>query len=175
MKEKDNNLFSIKEMYAKYRRDTKDPIPYNQYKKVIYLWNKLIVEKIMEGYKFKAPYSLGIFEILRCDRNHGRKIKDWGESNKLKQRILDRGGIPLEVFKDEEGNIIGNNGGENWLVYHVDDNYLKFNWYKTNASRYIKNLLRYKFQCTDGNKKSIRKLKDKPLKELYYGYNTNIV
>lgn len=166
-----NYLYSTKDFYSRYRKDTDKLISYNTYKRVVYLWNQLIVKKIMEGFKFEAPHSMGIFEILRCDRNHSVKIPDWGASNKLKEEIIARGDIPLEYYKNEKGEITGDNGGANWIVYFTDDTYLKFNWYKTIATRCVSNSLYYKFQCTDGNKKLIRKIKNNPLQELHYKYN----
>lgn len=83
------------------------------------------------GYEYRLPYEGSILRIVKNkrrikvteDNNTIKGAVNWGESNKLKARLLEEGKVLYECKKDETGKIILDNGGEKWLVYHTDDFY----------------------------------------------------
>ena len=58
------------------------------------------------------PANLGTLAIYIA--THVKPRIDWGESNKMKQCILDEGGIPKNI---------ANPDGEKWLIYRTDKDY----------------------------------------------------
>lgn len=126
------------------------------YKYVIKTFNKRIVEKILEGYKFNLGANLGFIAIKRLKRNHNRLSINWGASKKLKKEIIERGGIPYNKETAPDG--------EKWFVYYTDD--YKHLWFWKRSWCTVKNKSFYAFRPTTGKSGNIKKLvkyiKDNP-------------
>lgn len=150
---------NLSDLYKVYKKDGGE-LPYNKYKEVMNVFVKNIMTKIMiTGYRFSMPYHCGLMQVIQLERKV--KIKDngnikgsvdWGESNKLKQKIIDDGGLPLKMFKDDKGNIVGDNGGQAWICYFTTPTYFKWAW---TAHINMKNCLRYTFDVTRDNSNTL--------------------
>lgn len=118
----------------KYYRNNKGTLSYDLFKEIVSLFNQRLSERINRGYGFKMPYNLFKLEAVRATRLIKKSKKsgklllavNWGESNKIKAEILSRGGFLYEEYQDEQGVKIGDNGGEEWLVYHTDGSF--YHW-----------------------------------------------
>ena len=87
-----------------------------------------------------------------------------------KAKLIAEGRLPLEYHKDDHGNIIGDNGGEPWMIYYIDLNVFRFSWWKHRVKNNdlngsymypIKTIPSYYFRPTKDN----RLLLNKTLKE----------
>lgn len=127
------NNYYCKDIYRFYKING-GKLSYSSFKSIIAEHNKLVSNLIMDtGYHFHIPHFLGIIRIFRTKRhikiNEAGNIVgavNWGESNKLKAKLIEEGKTPYETIKDNNGKVISDNGGEKWLVYHVDEFY--YNW-----------------------------------------------
>ena len=120
-------------------------LDYETFKEVIYKYNKLAVEQLIEGEVLNLNEKLGYLYILKVNRMN--KAVDWEESKKFKQVLLDQGKVP----KDED-----NPDGENWLVYFQSNYYLMWNWQKKfeRTSR-VRNCMVYGFYPTTTSSKGV--------------------
>ena len=86
---------------------------------------------------------------------------------KEKQRIIDEGGTPYESIKDENGKVIGDNGGEHYFVYLTDDTYY---WLNLGHDRKLKvGINKYKFiPFRSFNYRRQRKIKENESIKLRY-------
>lgn len=101
-----------------------------EYETIIFAFIDLLKDKILlDQYLFCG----GIFNLnlTRKPRNFENKRTDFGASKKAKEAVIARGGIPYKSIRNEEGRIIGNNGGESYLIYHTDDSYIKISKFYT--------------------------------------------
>jgi hypothetical protein len=135
-------------------------LAYDVYKEIIFTFHKKMINAcISTGNEWHLQSHLGRISIIRAKRKFTvledgsiRGSVDWGESNKKKKRILDSGQLPLEVYKDEKGNKVGDNGGVPWLCYFTDTYY--YLW-KYTPNLYLSNSLDYKFSMSWANTKKL--------------------
>lgn len=116
--------------------------------------NEISDEIVYKGYTFKIGCGLGVVRIRKVltDKRIKKRI-NWNESNKKKKEILARGGIPYKVLvRDEEGNILEDNGGEYWHVYFTGA--FDYLWYWSKNRNIMLNSAYYKFRPTIYNNTS---------------------
>jgi len=120
-------------------------LDYETFKKVIYKYNKLAVDQLIEGEVPNLNEKLGYLYILKVNRLN--KAVDWEESKKFKLELLDQGKTPKDKDHPE---------GENWLVYFESNYYLMWNWQKKfeRTSR-VRNCTVYGFYPTTTSGKGI--------------------
>lgn len=115
---------------------------------------KLIGEEIIYNkYRLYLGSGLGFLKLCKVERNLSKKKIDFISSNKIKEEILTRGGIPYKEIGgwDEEKQEYKNNGGEKWIVYYTDEYYPIFHWSaykrksKINSSKYFLLFFNLKF------------------------------
>lgn len=109
-----------------------------------YWFNREIGNHILRGgvYNFGQGLSkLGISYVLRSP--NAKPVVDWGESNKLKQRLIDEGYTPKS--KD-------NPDGIKWLLYRTDEGYCFWKWLKRES--FAPNKKMYKFRSIATNNES---------------------
>lgn len=140
---------NIRRLYSDYLNLGGD-IDYQTYKEVLISFNTYIMDKIMEGYIFNMKNLLSSVCIIRIDRNFEKPTVNWPKSNKRKKQILDGGG---KLYDKNTGE------GEKWIVYYVDDYYLRFYWNKFKCR--IKNKSIYTFKPTRGKYGNVEKLVEK--------------
>lgn len=151
--------YNLQDLYKIYIREG-GILSYNKYKEVVSSFMKKLIEKIIKtGYEFSMPYHCGLIKVIQLERKYSitergtvRGAIDWGESNKLKAEIIERGEIPLVNHRDEDNNITGNNGGVEWLCYHTSTTYFSWIW---TAHISMKNCLRYTFDITQTNSRKL--------------------
>lgn len=137
-------------------------VSYQVFKKILDSYFKKVTDACVdEGLGLNFRSNLGFLCVHQYIREPKLKengnisaFVNWKESNSLKQSIIDKGGIPLEVYKDNKGNIIGNNGGEAWLVYFTNTNFFK--WLYT-PNLYLKGHANVTFKISWGNTKKLAK------------------
>jgi len=115
-----------------------------QFNKILSAFNEAFMKEcIHEGGRQNIGGTLGFIQIFRrANKAKGeyRMRVDFPSSAKIKKEIIAKGGIPFKNEKDEFGNIIGNNGGEKWLVYYTSEEpSLTMRWLKHKfAPKYYK-------------------------------------
>ena len=148
---------NIRRLYQDYI-DSGGKVDYETYKEVIISYNNQVMEKITDGYIFNMGNLLSSICVVKIDRNFEKPTVDWPASNRRKQKILDSG---AKLYDSKTGE------GEKWIVYYLDDYYVRFYWNKYKCR--IKNKSIYKFQPTRGKygnkEKLVSKLNDD---ELHY-------
>lgn len=142
-------------------------INYKEFKVIIENMNKKVCIDIIEGKSLKLGYNLGYIYIKEFKRKfkiseNGKynTRKNWGESKRRKKQLLSEGRLPIKYYKDETGKIVGNNGGEEWIIYYTEDNILRFSWWKmiinniTTNKKFnpLKNISTYLFKPTKDNR-----------------------
>lgn len=109
-----------------------------------YWFNREIGNHILRSgvYNFGQGLSkLGISYVLRS--KNAKPVVDWGESNKLKQRLIEQGYTP----KSKE-----NPDGVKWLLYRTDEGYCFWKWLKKES--FAPNKKMYKFRAIATNNES---------------------
>jgi hypothetical protein len=109
-----------------------------------YWFNREIGNHILRGgvYNFGQGLSkLGISYVLRS--KNAKPVVDWGESKKLKQRLIEQGYTP----KSQD-----NPDGVKWLLYRTDEGYSFWKWLKRES--FAPNKKMYKFRSIATNNES---------------------
>lgn len=134
---------------------------YKQFFETLDEFHKDISYKVNRGYKYRPNERLGVFNIIK-DIRKGKTI-DWGKSNKVKQSIIDAGGIPYNKETAPEG--------EMWHIYYEDNSYFKWVWFKEGkAINFIKNIKYYFFRpCTKNRRSIAQAIKEDELVTEIYG------
>lgn len=126
------------------------------YKKIISKFNAKVIDKIIyDNYYFSINPLFGSIGVVQNENKNLRP--DWGRSNKLRQEIIDRGGIP---YIKEEAEKDPNYKGEKWLVYHPSIDFF-IQWHtKYVAKKYNPVLGDYKFKPARGKVSIVTKLNE---------------
>jgi len=130
IKEKETEILKLLEAYIQIRDKVnslkfvnknikKDLISYKKYSFVLKRFNDLLIDKLVEGYKFNPGYYLGSIYVKQ--KPQSSNAINWKESNEAKAKLIEDGKLPLKKFKDENGKITGDNGGIEWLVFRKAD------------------------------------------------------
>lgn len=133
-------------------------------------FNKEIISQIIEGKTFKMGFLLGTIQVIEKDRKYKKSkngvihtTRDWIASNKKRQEIIDKGGIPYKAIKDENGMIIGDNGGEKWFIYKTSESTVAFYWNKRAGKKndefapLLYNIEVFTYKPLDDNNKKLSK------------------
>lgn len=121
---------------------------YKQFFEVLNEYHRGISEAIIKGYSHSPNGQLGNFKILKDIRR--RKTINWGESNKLKQNIIDTGGTPYNKETAPHGDM--------WFVLFEDNEYFKWIWDKTTPVKFVKNSKYYVFRACTKNRRTVGKV-----------------
>lgn len=117
-------MVTTKDIYQTF--DLKDKIEYKLFFKIIDKYNEKIIDSIIEGETFDFGFAIGLLSVIEKERKvHSIK---WKESLEKKQRLIEEGRLPLAKLKDSDNKIIGDNGGEEWMIYNMKDSVLRFYW-----------------------------------------------
>lgn len=123
----------IKDLYEEHYNGSKD---FKTYKEVISIFNKKVFQLMIEKNEaLPLGAFLGSISIIespvkiKTGKNNGNinTMIDWKLSNEKKRKLLSEGKTPLKKEK-VEGKIIGDNGGEEWLIYKIVDSIAKYHW-----------------------------------------------
>lgn len=101
-------------------------------------------------YFFTLTKGLGVLAVKVVKRHLRKSHIDHHASFQYKKELIEKGLTPLEHYRDSEGNIIGNNGGEEWLVYRTDESYRLCRWIKKWQYVKHKNAKYYRFKAAGG-------------------------
>ena len=111
-------------------------------------FNIMIIDYILDGKEFNMGYNLSTLSIVRMERDPRSPAIDWGESNKYKAELIEKG---EELYNKETDQ------GIKWQLYYTDKEYLKYYWRKGKCK--VKNKSVYRFDATRGIKGNKGKLK----------------
>ena len=111
-------------------------------------FNIMIIDYILDGKEFNMGSNLSTLSIVRMERDPRSPAIDWGESNKYKAELIEKG---EELYSKETGQ------GVKWQLYYTDKEYLKYYWRKGKCK--VKNKSVYRFDATRGIKGNKGKLK----------------
>lgn len=117
-----HNMKQMYEFFCKLHPD--EDIPFILFRETITRYNKMLLERILNGEKVMLGSGLGAIVILKNKRSFNKRMIDWGETNRLKR---------------EEGI--------NKYVYFTDDTWVKFYWHRLSK---IGNRSVYRFVPTKG-------------------------
>lgn len=140
-----DKTISTAKMYEGY----KGPHSKETFKKVCKEFNKQVIEFLIEGYSFELGHHLASFKIVRCERSFKKPRVNWGESNKLKAKLLEEG---KQLYDSKTGE------GEQWIVFFTDDFFCKVHWEKYRCK--VPNKSAYEFVPSRGLKGLSTKLKE---------------
>ena len=158
-------------MYESYPR--KKHISYRTFCDIIKTFNKKCTERIIEedavldmgfdlGNIMKVEHKL----MPRIGTTNGnlRASINWPASHQKKKDIIARGGTPLQMIKDENGKILGDNGGEEWMIYYTDNKSVRLVWRRysyidTDGFEVfpVRKCRRYHYKPADDFKKAVAK------------------
>ncbi len=111
-------------------------------------FNIMIIDYILDGKEFNMGSNLSTLSIVRMERDPRSPAIDWGESNKYKAELIEKG---KELYNKETDQ------GIKWQLYYTDKEYLKYYWRKGKCK--VKNKSVYRFDATRGIKGNKGKLK----------------
>ncbi len=111
-------------------------------------FNIMIIDYILDGKEFNMGSNLSTLSIVRMERDPRSPAIDWGESNKYKAELIEKG---EELYNKETDQ------GVKWQLYYTDKEYLKYYWRKGKCK--VKNKSVYRFDATRGIKGNKGKLK----------------
>ena len=122
------------------------------YKAVIRSFNLKLIQSMIEGYKFAPGFNCGTFQIVKRKRKFKSNAAgvilnniNWGESNKIKARLLDEG---KTIYSKD------NPEGERWFVYFTSEYELYWRWNKPHSSK--DNYIIYAFAFTQSRSGCIK-------------------
>ncbi len=110
-------------------------------------FNIEIINSILEGSTLDMGSNLSTLSIIRKERDPRNPRVDWGESNRYKQELIEKG---KELYNAETEQ------GAKWHIYYTDGFYCKFYWRKGKCR--ISNKSVYRFDATRGIKGNKEKL-----------------
>jgi len=161
------NNITAKEHYEVFVSLHGDKVSYSQYSKILRDINKELLKLLIDGKTIRIGNNLGVLKVVSIARTNFTQ-PNFGESNKLKQQIIDRGEVPRDK---------NNPDGKDWLVYFTDDRYLTFRWEKwtTNIEKNIyraTNSTSYNFSVMRDAGRSLGNNRDKNLIEMTYEHKS---
>lgn len=124
--------YTVKEMYEYFKiAHPKEDISFTLFSEIVYRYNKLLLDQLLQGKQISLGSGLGKIKIKRVERKFNKPRIDWFETNKLKKQ------------------------GINQHVYYTDDFWYRFSWFKGIK---LTNKTVYKFTPTKGCNGNGRKL-----------------
>tara|TARA_R100001594_G_scaffold149362_1_gene206950 strand:+ start:1933 stop:2424 length:492 start_codon:yes stop_codon:yes gene_type:complete len=139
--------YNITNIYEYFDSTSNIEIDRTTFKNICSDFNMMIIDYILDGGKFNMGNSLSYISILRIDRNNSKPAINWGESNKYKNQLKEKG---IKLYNHTTGE------GQKWYIYYTDSEYCRYYWNK--ASCKIPNKSVYKFIPTRGLKGNKEKL-----------------
>ena len=138
--------YGINDIYNEYI-NSKEEVDEVLFKSICKDFNINIMDYILDGKEFNMGSNLSTISIIRLPRNNSNPRIDWGESNKYKKELINKG---EELFNKNTGE------GNKWYIYFTDNEYCRFYWKKSKCR--VPNKSAYKFTPTRGEKGNKEKL-----------------
>ena len=138
--------YTITDIYQDYFENVEE-IDKTTFKEICFDFNEEVIQMLLEGGEFKMGNNLSTISIVKMDRDPRTRAIDWAESNKYKEELKTSG---QDLYNAETGE------GTKWHVYHTDEYYCKYYWYKGRCK--VKNKSVYRFDPTRGVKGNKEKL-----------------
>lgn len=136
--------YSAADMYKAYKKQHPDSeVTYWMYKEVLARFNKKASDAVIFGSLLNLGSHLGYILIKKIRRNHRKLEPDWGESNRIRAKLIEEGKTP----KDQD-----HPDGEEWIKFYTDAWYLRWAWMKRHVCN-AKNQSVYKFIPTSNRSK----------------------
>lgn len=132
-------MINNKEMYLNFLKEenyTKEDITYSKYCAIIKMHNLEVMKQIiLDAKQYEMGFLMGniqgveVKRLIKTSKNGLSYTSiDWPLSLERKAKLISEGEIPLEKYKDLNGNITGDNGGINWLIYDLSETKPVFYW-----------------------------------------------
>lgn len=138
-----NKFETLKHFYETFPK--KERVDFNDFKKIIDFFNLRMSEEISKGHEIHT--SIGIFKVLRNEKDLRISTPNWKLSNEKKKEILSRGGKPFNKRTAPDG--------EEWLVYHNEKYIYKTVWKR---SKMVKFSPFYKFHSYKTHKERVAEM-----------------
>jgi hypothetical protein len=123
------NLNSLEDTYKFYKEKyPKTTMDKKLYKKICEAFFKEIVKYVLEGNKFKIPYGLGIFSIVKRKNDLNKLMVDWKSTVELWNEKWKRG-IDKYAYSD-----IKNKPLVKYLNQHTKRHYYRWFWERGRVS-----------------------------------------
>ena len=139
--------YTLKDIYEDYENSTATTVDKKLFRDICEEFNITIMSKILDGAEFNMGNNLSSLSITRVERDPRSPRVDWGESNKYKQELLDKG---KDLYN------LNTSTGNKWHVYYTDSFYCKYYWKKGKCR--VSNKSVYRFTPTRGLKGNKEKL-----------------
>jgi hypothetical protein len=187
MQETKNEIFTVGKFTKEYKKQTGckyTDYQINQFLKNLY--DELLDEIILNGYELEIGRMFNM-TFRRFERNFDKLAVNWGESNKIKRRLIAEGKkLATKIGTSDSGNPIFDDG-EMWLVYYTDAYYVssafkakkylnpETNKYESYKLRFIWDIEQHsKLLARFSNYERQGKIKKTDI-ELHYGSKNNIL
>jgi len=140
--------YTFKDIYDSYIEEN-GYIDKSIFADICHTFNIGIIDHILDGKTFNMGNNLSTISVVRRERDFRSPRVNWGESNKYKKELLDKG----EEIYDSITEL-----GTKWFIYHTDEFYCKYYWNKGKCK--VPNKSVYRIDATRGLKGNKDKLID---------------
>lgn len=145
-----NNLTTA-DIYKEYIKEYKSDISYKDFKNILSQFNKQVSNEIVKGYKFNMGFKIGTIEIRKIELF--KPLINWGETNKLKQQLINEGKALYDSATGE---------GNKYMVYYTEEFTYQWHWFKfeqkvegENRKMFpLKGVIFWSFKATKDNKRT---------------------
>lgn len=107
------------EVYKIYSNELGGKIPRRQFHALTLEYNRLLVDRLLEGQSVSLGKLLGSIRIVKNKNTFKNPKIDWGASNKYRKE-LEEEGTPLYDKKTGKGT--------KWIIYHMPEYRFMFLW-----------------------------------------------
>jgi len=154
------------EYYNYYRKNSEThSLDRKEFTIAINFLNTTIVDLVLRGKKVNLP-NLGTLQVVEKTRR--RPMVDFPTTNANKKILLEEGKTIFKQWKDEDGNVVNNNG-EHYLTYFDDTSYYHIVLGGNHDKVYNSKGTRYNFKPVKGFIKTLnQEIKEGDLKLLLW-------
>ena len=140
-------MYTINNIYKDYLEQYGEDIDKKLFRDICEEFNISIIDSLLDGAEFNMGNNLSSLSIVRVDRDPRSPRVDWGESNKYRKELEEKG---EDLYDHKTGK------GIKCHIYYTDRFYCKYYWKKGKCR--ISNKSVYRFVPTRGVKGNKEKL-----------------
>lgn len=121
-------MVNAKDIHKYYTKEKEGKLKYKEFKAILDDLITVIVDGMFDNKLWTISSTMGYIHLTKVKRDFTALRLNYKATKDKKQQLIDEGRLPFEEIKDEDGNVIGNNGGEDYRVFFTEDTYYKFKW-----------------------------------------------